>query len=462
LSATPHKLSTLDAALYGLAIGVGIRWIAVAAAAGPASLPIWGLALLTFFVPLAAATAEFTARVPDEGGVYAWTREILGPFAGFMCGWCYWISLIPYFAGILIFLGGLAISALGADPQSASIYIAISIGASLLVTGVQLAGLKYGKLLPSVGTGGGWLVVGAVIAMAIVIAARGQSSTSFTNASYVPPLNFDTALLWGTMVFAFCGVEAIAFVRNEIEGGVRTIVRVLAIVGVSATIIYIIGTGAFLVILPQSELSRLAGFPDALRSGLAQVGIGEAAPAVVGLFALSMLGGFTAWFGVGARLPFAAGIDSFLPPAFARRSAKTGAPVTSILVQGGFMLAMVLISQAGTSIAGAYDFLVSMSVLTVTIPYVYVFVAYLRTARTAPSPGAWTPPGGVSGRVAIGTVGLLATLVAIACTLVPSPADEQPLATFMKIVVAATVMYGVGVAMFRASAARRARAATAG
>ena len=437
-------------------MGVGIRWIAVAAAVGPASLPMWLLALLTFFVPLAVATAELTARVNDEGGVYAWTRDILGPFAGFICGWFYWVSLLPYFAGILVFLGGLAIAAIGGDPKDASMYIAISIGASLLVTGVQLGGLKYGKWLPNLGTGGAWIVVLTIIGMAVVIAARGQSATSFSKAPYVPPMTFDTALLWSTMVFGFCGIEAIAFLRNDIEGGMRTIVRVLFYVGICATIVFIVGTAAFLIILPQSELTRLSGFPDALRNGLTHVGLGGAAPAIVGLFALSMLGGFTAWFGVGARLPFAAGIDAFLPSAFAKRNQKTGAPVNSILFQGALMLILVIVSQTGTSIAGAYDFLVAMGVITVTIPYVIMFYAYLRASRLPPVAGAWAPPGGARTSAILAQVGMASTIVATVCTLVPSPTEAHPVAAFLKITIAGTVMFGVGVGIYRAAATRRA------
>jgi amino acid transporter len=456
VTAQSHRLSALDATLYGISIGVGIRWIAVAAAVGPASLPMWVLALLTFFVPLAVATAELTARVEGEGGLYAWTRDILGPFAGFMCGWLYWISLLPYFAGILVFLGGLVIAAIGGDPKDAFLYVAISIAVSLLVTAVQLGGLRYGKWLPNVGTAGAWIVVLTIITMGVVIAARGQSATSFATSPYVPQMNFDTALLWGTMVFGFCGIEAIAFLRNEIAGGMRTIIRVLLIVGGSATIIYIVGTAAFLIILPQSELSRLAGFPDALRSGLAHVGLGGLAPTIVGLFALSMLGGFTAWFGVGARLPFAAGIDAFLPPVFAKRNPKTGAPVTAILVQGALMLILVVVSQTGTSIANAYDFLVAMSVLTVTVPYVIMFVAYLRASRLPPVAGAWAPPGGARTSASLARVGLISTLIAIACTLVPSPTEAHPVTAFLKIVIAAAVMFGVGVAIYRSAASRRA------
>lgn len=453
--AAPPKLKFLDTALYTLAIGTGMRWIAVAAAVGPASLPLWVLALATFFIPLSVATAELTARFEGEGGIYAWTRDTLGPLAGFLCGWFYWISLMPYFAGILYFLSGLTLAALGGDPKDTFLYLAISLAVSCLVTGVQIAGLKYGKWLPNFGTAGGWIVLGVIAVMALVIAARGESATDFLHSSYVAPMSFDTAILWGTIFFAYSGVEAVAFLRNEVEGGMRTILRVLAITGLGSALIYIAGTAAFLIILPQSELTRLAGFPDALRIGLQHVGIGAFAPVVIALFALSMLGGFTAWFGVGARLPFAAGIDAFLPPLFARRSARTGAPIAAILLQAALMLVMVVLSQAGTSVAAAYDFLVAMSVLTVTIPYVFMFVVYLKSARLPPVPGAWTPPGGRRTSILLGWIGQVSTLIAIACTLVPSSGEAHPFAAFLKIVVAAGVMLGVGLVLYWLADRRR-------
>ncbi|MBI3676307.1 MAG: APC family permease [Proteobacteria bacterium] len=448
MSSAPPKLKFLDTALYSLAIGTGMRWIAVAAAVGPSSLPLWLLALFVFFLPLAAATAELTSRFEGEGGIYAWTRDTFGPLAGFLCGWFYWISLMPYFAGILYFLSGLVLAALGGDPKDTLLYLGISLAISALVTGVQIAGLKYGKWLPNFGTAGGWIVLGIIVVMAIVIGTRGESATNFLHSSYVPPLDFDTAILWGTIVFAYSGIEAVGFLRNEIEGGMRTIVRVLIIVGVGSALIYVLGTSAFLIVMPQSELTRLAGFPDALRLGLQHVGAAALAPYAIGLFALAMLGGFTAWFGVGARLPFAAGIDAFLPPIFARRNPKTGAPIPAILLQAALMLVMVVLSQAGTNVAAAYDFMVAMSVLTVTIPYIFMFAVYWKCASAAPMPGAWTPPGGARTSLVLAALGQIATLVATVCTLVPSSSEAHPLAAFLKIVLAAAVMFAVGLLLY--------------
>ncbi len=462
VAAPPQKLKFLDTVLYAIAVNTGLRWIAVAAAVGPAALPLWLLALVTFFIPLAVATAELTARFEAEGGIYAWTRDTYGPLLGFICGWFYWIGLMPYFAGILYFLSGLIVAAIGADPKDTLLYLGISLAISCFVTGFQIAGLRYGKWLPNFGSAGSWLIFFVIVALAVVIAARGAGATSFVHASYLAPFNFDTAILWGTIVFAFAGAEAVGFLRNEVEGGTRTIVRALAVSGPAVTFLYIAGTVAFLIILPHTELTRLGGFPDALRAGLGHVGLASLAPLVIGVFALTMLGGFTAWFGVGARLPFAAGIDAFLPPVFARRNAKTGAPVAAILLQGGLMLVMVFLSQAGESVAGAYDYLVAMSVLTATIPYVFMFAVYFKSARLKPVAGAWAPPGGRTTSLVLGAVGQCATLIAIVCTLVPGSSEAHPMAAFLKIAVSTLAMLGVGLLLYWLAAARRRRAVVQG
>jgi amino acid transporter len=272
----------------------------------------------------------------------------------------------------------------------------------------------------------------------------------------MPHWGFDTAILWGTIVFAYSGIEAIGFLRNEVEGGMRTILRVLIVVGIGSMIIYFAGTVAFLVILPKDALSRLAGFPDALRLGLAHVGAGGLAPLVIGLFALSMLGGFTSWFGVACRLPFAAGIDAFLPPIFARRDAKTGAPVPAILLQASLTLAMILLGQAGASVAAAYDFMVDMAILTAVVPYIFMFAVYLKTSQMAPVPGAWAPPGGARTSFALGAVGLASTVIAIACTMVPNAGESHPLAAVLKIVFSALAMTAVGLLFYWLGNRRRA------
>jgi amino acid transporter len=335
-------------------------------------------------------------------------------------------------------------------------YLSISVGLTVLVTVLQLLGLGWGKWLPNAGAAGAWIVLGVIVAMGAVIGARGEGATDFVHSSYVPPLDFGTTILWGTIFFAYSGAEAVAFLRNEIDGGMRTVIRALMVLGIGSVIIYLVGTTSFLVILPKEALTRLAGFPDALRAGLDHIGLGRFAPAVIGLFALSMMGSFAGWVGLAARLPFAAGIDSYLPKVFAWRSPKSGAPVPALLLQASLMLVMVGLSQAGTSVAAAYDFLVAMSVLGTTLPYVFMFIGYLKASRLPPVPGAWAPPGGPRTSITLGWLALVSTVIAIACTLVPSSSDAHPWTALLKIVIATGVMTAAGLAVYGAAKRRRA------
>jgi len=461
LPAVPPKLKFLDVTFYAIVATIGIRWLPVAAALGPASLPLWLLALVTFYVPLSVATVELTARFPGSGSLYGWARGGIGPLAGFVCGWFYWVSLLPYFAGIIYFMSGLILSAAGADTHNTTLCLAISVGLACAATALQLLGLRFAKWLPNFGAGGSWLIFFLIVFAAGVLLWRGAGATNFAAASYLPRLNFDTAILWGTMVFALGGSETVAFLRADIHGGMRTIRQVLTALGIAMVTIYMAGTVAMLVILPQADLTRLSGLPDALHAAFSHVGFPSLAMVAIAGLALSQFGGLSAWFGIGARLPVEAGIDSFLPPVFAARHAKTGAPVAAILLQGGFTLVMVVLSQAGASAAAAYDFLIAMSVLTSTIPYVFVFAVYLSHKRWPEAELAWRPRGGARTSRVLGSVGMVATLVAIACTLVPSNTDLQPLATFIKIAISTLVMLGVGLLLYWLGTRRRAQYAGA-
>jgi hypothetical protein len=55
-----------DTTLFLVVAVASPRWIATAAAAGPSALVIWLIALLSFFVPMACAVIELSARHPTK------------------------------------------------------------------------------------------------------------------------------------------------------------------------------------------------------------------------------------------------------------------------------------------------------------------------------------------------------------------------------------------------------------
>jgi amino acid transporter len=465
VSAPTRSLGIADLFFYAASVALSIRWISVAAASGPASLPIWALAVLAFSAPLIVATAELTGRFPGEGGVYTWTGETFGPFWGFLCGWLYWVSNLPFFSGVLVFMLNLLALSLGPVGKPLLdqpwLFTAVAVAISIAVGALHYVGLGTGKWLSNIGGASNFVLVAMLALVAISVGLKQGSATDFAQSSYRPPLDANGAILWATMVFGVAGSEALAFMRNDVRGGMRTILAVLASVALVQLAFYLVGTGSLLVILTPQTATRLSGLPDAMILGLKTLGLGQLAPVVLLSAFLCLLGSYSAWFGVGARLPFAAGIDAYLPAVFGRRDPRSGAPVVSVAVQTVIVAVIVVISQAGETLKGAYDFLVAMTVLSYTLPFLFLFAVFLAAQRRAPPADAWNMPGGRVAAVAVGAIGLTAAVVAVLCTLVPSPEAKDQVGEMVKLVLASGVLIFSGVAFYAAARWRAAVGARA-
>lgn len=455
----PRALSFWDLTLYAVAMTLSVRWIATAAAAGPAALPLWSAAMLGFMAPLVIATAELTTRFPGDGGVYVWTRDVLGPFSGFICGWLYWTCNLPFFSSVLYFIvnligltgGSLTAPILASPVLFASIALAIAIA----VAGLSLLGLGAGKWVSNFG---GFAACAIALLMVVgggVLAWRHGPATDFLHADYRPPLTADGAVLWATMVFAFGGPEAMAFLKDDVKGGTRQILKVLATVGVLLVFAYSLATAGMLSILTPGEISHLSGLPDAIKACLDRLGLPYLTPVALGMTALALLGGYMSWFGVAARLPFVVGVDAHLPKVFSIRDAKTGAPTASILLQTAVVAALVILSLAGESLKAAYDFLVSMTVLSYTLPFAYLFVVYWKVQKETLPAAGWDPPGGPSTARKIALVGLVVTISAILCTLVPSGDAKDKLAETLKLVLSSGILILIGAGAYALSHFRK-------
>src|SRR6202041_1198959 len=84
----------------------------------------------------------------------------------------------------------------------------------------------------------------------------------------------------------------------------------------------------------------------------------------------------------------------------------------------------IFISQAGTSVYGTYEILVSMGIITYFIPYLFVFASLIRLEREPASAGVMRIPGGRPAAIALGVLGFATTLVTIIFSVIP--AGDEP------------------------------------
>src|SRR2546429_8267470 len=84
----PRVMRLRDVVLFNITAIVGLRWLTTAASQfGLASLVLWLIAMVVFFLPSAGAGRELADIDPGAGGIYRWVRRAFGPLHGFVAGW---------------------------------------------------------------------------------------------------------------------------------------------------------------------------------------------------------------------------------------------------------------------------------------------------------------------------------------------------------------------------------------
>ncbi|HEV2116640.1 MAG TPA: amino acid permease, partial [Terriglobales bacterium] len=145
-----------------------------------------------------------------------------------------------------------------------------------------------------------------------------------------------------------------------------------------------------------------------------------------------------------ARLPFVAGIDRFLPPVFGRLHPRWKTPYVALILQAVCGVLFVFLGQAGTSVKGAYDVLVSLGIITYFLPYLFLFAAMFRLQRDAAGPEVIRVPGGKPMALLLASVGFTTSLLTIALSFIPSPGEANPGLAIIKIAGGTAVLVAVG------------------
>ncbi|MFC1482037.1 APC family permease [Candidatus Neomarinimicrobiota bacterium] len=407
---------------------------------GPTATVLWIMALLFFFIPQGLSVIELTTRFPKQGGLYVWTKHAFGPRHGFMAGWCYWATNVMYFPSLLIFLGSNAIFIFGSQflgLESNPYYVAgFSLVALWTITILNVRGLNIGKWIQNAGGFGQWTPVIIIVGVGIYALLSKGSATEFTASNIWPDFSRPgTVAFWSTMCFGFAGLELASILSEEIKDTRKTVPRAIIISGAMITFIYIIGTLALQWTMSSEDVSILEGIPQAIAFLFANSGwiwIGAFAA-----FAISVggMGGVSAWLTGTARLPYASGLDHYLPDAFSTLHPKYGTPYISFFWMSGLSSLLIIMSVLGATITEAYLVLVDATLILYFIPYIYMFssVIILRN-RDGLDEDIIPVPGGKLGLYVIPGLGLISTIVSIGFSLIPGEDVSSPVLFVAKVV----------------------------
>jgi amino acid transporter len=444
-----------DVLLFNIATVLGPRWIAAAGHNGTSSISLWALAAVFFFVPGALVINELSSRFPEEGGLYAWSREAFGPFHGFVAGWTYWIYTFFYFPGLLLASASMAAYIMGGQgvslAQNRTFLLSVSLSILVVAVVLNIIGLNIGKWLQNAGGVGTYVPLMMLVGIAAIVCWRYGSATHFTVANMMPTWNWDTVNFWSQIAFAFTGLELVSAMSEEVRDPRRTLPRAVFGAGALIALMYIVGTFAILALVPAANLDPQSGVFNAIAIGSMALKVGFLGVLAAILVTVGNAGGVGSTVAGIARVPFVVGVDRYLPAAFGKIHSRWKTPWVSILVQASISAAILLGSQINETTQGAYQKLIDAGIILYFIPFLYMFAAVIKLAHRkdrTENPHAVLVPGGTVGVWICGGLGFVVVLAGIILSVIPPGGTSSKVGFALTLIGGTVFSILIGLALY--------------
>jgi glutamate:GABA antiporter len=390
------------------------------AANGGVTIWLWIISLILFFWPQGIAVIELAHRYPGEGGVYLWAKEVFGDFHGFLSGWCYWTNNMMYVPTVMLYFVGVFVFVFGSGHQSLADNKVFALSASLILLAIlvvlNVVGLGVGKWINNLGAIGTGIAAGVLIGLGAIVWLR--YGTTVTWADFHIPANPRFVLnSFGVICFGLVGLELASVMGDEIENPQSILPAAVAWGGVLSGLLYIGATLTLLIAVGKQDISVLQGIVQAVSHMAARVNAVWIIAPFAFLLSVSIAGIGSAWLAGSARIPFVAGLDSYMPSWLGRVHPKYRTPYAALIVHASVSMILVIVNFTGAGVQETFQKLLSLAVVLQLVPFIYMFGALLRIAAD----GSF-----VRGRYSkptlflAGASGLVTTILGIALAFFPA------------------------------------------
>ncbi|TYB44945.1 amino acid permease [Actinomadura chibensis] len=351
----------------------------VIAETGPAALVAYVLGGLIVILVM-RMLGEMAAARPSAGSFADYAGTALGPRAGFLVGWCYWLFAIVAvaFEGVA---GAKLLHSLSGDvpvlPTAVALLVALTAANLVSVrlfgeTEFWLASAKVALIVA-------FLVAGALYVLGLWPSdGAGGGLSALTDHGGFAPKGWGavlTALV--TVLFSYFGAEIVTIAAAESAEPAKEVARATLRVVWRVLIFYV---GSVLVILAVVPWNRVPanGTDSPFATAIAELGVPGAATLMTWVILVAVLSVMNAALYAASRVLGAMAARGDAPAAAARVRAS-GVPAPALL--GGAALALVLMTAAFAAGDDAFDLLINTAGLLVLLLYVFVALSQLRLRR---------------------------------------------------------------------------------
>ena len=405
-SGLKKELGLFDLVLIQVVFVVGTVWVGWAAKLGHSQMVYWLIAIILFYLPLAAVVIFLNRQMPLEGGVYQWAKLAFNDFVAFMVAWNLWVFGILVMSGIALIIKKNIAYAIGprADWMHENKWVTTVVCVVLMVSVIAASrrGLALGKWVQNLGGALLLFTFATLILLPFLTAGRGSLANYHLLPTSIPKFNtYDFNVCSKLAVGALSGFEYIAILAGECRAPARNITRSVLISAPIIALMFILGTASVLVFVTPDTVDLIGPIPQVLSLGFGPVGwVSTLISITIFGVAARQIALMSIYFAGNTRLPMVAGWDDLLPAWFARLHEHYRTPVNSILFVGVITLVASLASLIGVSEQEAFQFQDNVAGAFYALIYMVLFaipiVAMKRFSVQAPR---WLQLASVSGFV---------------------------------------------------------------
>jgi APA family basic amino acid/polyamine antiporter len=325
-----RRLTLRDAIAIGLGsmIGAGVFsvWAPAISAAGSGLLVALGIAAVVAYCN-ATASAQLAAAHPVAGGTYAYARAEIGPWWGFVAGWCFVIGKIASCAAMAMTFAAYAAPAGWERP--------VAVIAVAALAAVNCFGVTRTAVLTRI------LVVVSLLGLALVVAVGLPAAGGAASAPLPDATAYGVLQGAGLLFFAFAGYARIATMGEEVVDPSRTIPRAIVLALAGAVVVYTLVGITVVLVLGADATTSTAPLADAVTAA----GWGALTPVVRVAAAAASLGALLALLtGIG-RTTLAMARERDVPSFFARIDERWQVPRHAEVAIALIVIAIVLVAD---------------------------------------------------------------------------------------------------------------------
>ena len=409
--------------MSNVAIMASLRNLPLVAELGFASLFYFLLVGFGFLVPSALVSAELATGWPKSGGIYVWCREAFGDRWGFFSIWMQWVHNVSWYPAILSFVASTIAYIVNPELAHNKYFIVCNVLFFFWgMTIINYFGIKTSTVVSTIGVIIGTLLPGALI-VGLGLAWLGGGNPmqiSFNFDKFIPTYEgLDTLVFMAGIFLTFAGLEVSAGYAGEVKNPQRNYPRAIILAALITFVLITAGALAIAVVIPQKDISLVAGVMEAFKALLMQYGIGWLLPVVGILLVVGSLAEVNSWIMGPVKALYTTSVHGNLPPFFQNLN-KHGMPTHLLLFQAIIVSAASIIILFMPNVSSAYWILSALSAQMYLVMYGFMFIAGIRLRYTRPHvPRSYKIPHPHKGMWLVASIGFLSSIFAFFISFIP-------------------------------------------